>query len=167
MRIKSQTIVYLVILGSVILLTACQGTVSFVIVNESDRPLLVKYKMKLANYAVPGSRDIPSEVTPKVLDLNTWDKDKFSETDWQTKASTVESFDFDTGAFVLTVPPKEVVRILRGSDSLVYRDDSENFFPLVNLETSDDEGAVHVYPSGRMLSQFKERGKGNYFLANY
>lgn len=91
----------------------------------------------------------------------------FSETDWQTKASTVESFDFDTGAFVLTVPPKEVVRILRGSDSLVYRDDSENFFPLVNLETSDDEGAVHVYPSGRMLSQFKERGKGNYFLANY
>ena len=152
------------IFGLVCLLTSCQSSINLVIVNESGRPVIIKYKAKLANYTPQGSREMPVEFLPKVIDLETWDRDKFSDSDWQTKAAALKSFDFGTGSFVLSIAPNEVVRILKDSDSVMYRGDADAYFPLVSLEVSDDSGREIVYPAG-LRSQFSKRGSGNYYLA--
>lgn len=145
--------IFIVIMMSVLVLSACSVRNDFVVVNESDDPIEVQYQFKPSN-----SKTAPlagSFQPPAKLGLKEFQK---SGREW--KEMSEEQFQYDSSAGIVTVMVASDEALLL---DYVYNY-SESSFDLTSLSLTGAQGSIRL--EGRQtFMQFRE--ESNSFVIRY
>jgi hypothetical protein len=149
-----QGILFLVILFLIVMMSGCSYRYDFVVINKSDRPIEVQYKLKRYTPETPGKYvDIN---TPAKVTLSEFEK---SEYQWQNLANDQYQFDNLTGTFKVSVAPDEVLLV---DFAYNYRGD-ENEFDLASIKIDGASGSIDL--EGRQAqTQFRIERDTKYIL---
>jgi hypothetical protein len=141
----------LVILFLVLVMSGCSYRYDFVVINKSERPIEVQYKLKRHTWERYADITTPAKVT-----LAEFEK---AEYQWQNLAKDQYQFDDLTGTFKVTVAPDEVLLL---DFAMNYRGD-ENQFDLVSIKIDGASGSISL--EGRQAqTQFRTEGDTKYIL---
>ena len=141
----------LVILFLVLMMSGCSYRYDFVVINKSDRPIEVQYKLKRH----PSGQYADITTPAKVL-LSEFEK---AEYQWRNLAKDQYQFDDLTGTFKVSVAPDEVLLL----DFVYNYHGDENQFDLVSIKLDGASGSINL--EGRQAqTQFRIEGDTKYIL---
>lgn len=146
-----QSTLSLPILFLLLTMSGCSYRYEFVVINKSDRPIEVQYKLKLhpsGQYA-----DI---TTPAKVILSEFEKTEYQ---WRNLEKNQYEFDDLTATFKVRVAPDEVLLL---DFAYNYRGD-ENEFDLASIKIGGASGSISL--EGRQAqTQFRSDGDTKYIL---
>jgi hypothetical protein len=94
----------LAVFASVLLLSACSYTSNFVVLNESGKPIRVRYKLKTSAYEPFQLIAEPARVS----ESNLRNRDR----EWQVLKSSEYHLDRESRTITVDLPPHEALRVL-------------------------------------------------------
>ena len=133
-----QLLLALTLLVMAVVFTACSFSTDFVVVNESANPIQVRILLKPPQVGPPRV-DLPDELGVKLA----------SELDdrdiaWRALQSSDVSFNADTRTVVVTLMPKDALRVERQKDASCDEDNpqrAEGFF-IEEIGLAGSSGAI-------------------------
>lgn len=137
-----------------LLLSACSYRCDFVVINETDAPIEVRYQLKRWTPETPGK--VVDLHLPAKLTVGEFQK---SGHQWQDLSNSQYSFDNLTGTFTVTVAPDEVLLV---DFAYNYRDD-DNKFDLAAIHITGTKGSIDLQ-GHQAQTQFKIESNTQYVL---
>ncbi|MDQ3820479.1 MAG: hypothetical protein M3362_22745 [Acidobacteriota bacterium] len=130
-------LVFLII--SVLQLTACSYMTDFVVVNESDYSIEVRYKVKNYPYSYPFTPPTtPATIAASQLDTNGGQK-------WKELTSAQYRLDQVNRTVTIRLMPHEALRIVRTHDDSWHQDSSASeLFPLEEINVVGTDGELSL-----------------------
>jgi hypothetical protein len=142
------SILSLLILFLVLTMSGCSYRYDFVVINKSDRPIEVQYKLKSGHSA--------NITTPAKVTLSEFEK---AEYQWRNLAKDQYQFEDLTATFRVSVAADEVLLL---DFAYNYRGD-ESQFDLVSIKIDGASGSINL--EGRQAqTQFRIEGDTKYIL---
>ncbi len=144
-------ILFFILLPLVLSLSGCSMSFTYVLVNETDQPIEVIYKLKRTSPDAPAQ--YVSNEKPAVLTVKELEK---SRHEWRDLTSNQYEFDGATGTYKVSLGPDEVLRITsnRGGD-----DD----FDIASISIRGAKGSVDL-KGDQTRAQFKGESDTRYVL---
>jgi hypothetical protein len=143
------------LLMPVVLSLACSRSYHFVIVNDSDGPLEVKYTFKPS--------DLPPDNNPRPMKKSAKDVEN-SEGEWRDIPVGQYQGDFKSGKVMVTLAPGEALRVDRISNYPGHASEhSDSYFHIANISLTGAKGSV-IYEGRQALTQFREQSDGLYVI---
>ncbi|PYT00337.1 MAG: hypothetical protein DMF63_07125 [Acidobacteria bacterium] len=158
--IASASLLFLVLMQS-----ACSYSVTFALVNESDKTIEVEYAVLAKNiFTAPSQTDsLAPSLAPARVPILVWERDVTQE-DWIPVPSEQYTYDPKTGTVRFRIAPHEAVRILTAGGDMFFRDGYRDF-PITRLEMKGETGKMTFEGAPQLFKQFQEKSSGNYFIA--
>lgn len=150
----SRRILLLITIMSVLLLAGCSYRYDFVVVNKSEGPIQVQYRLKRHTPETPGKFvDINP---PAKLTLQDFQKSKH---EWRNLSKDEYGWDNPTGTFTVSVAPDEVLLV----DYTYNYDGSEDQFDLASIKITGAKGSIDL-EGKQAQTQFKIESDTKYVL---
>jgi hypothetical protein len=141
-----RTMIIVVALSAALLSSACSVSYEFVIVNESDAPLEVKYILKPSAMPPHGQIEVPAVLSSDRLSR--------AERPWVTLPYERYHIDHGSGHVTVRLGPHEALRV---ADIMNYSghesEYSESRFPIASLSLNGARGSVS-YEGRQAMTQF-------------
>lgn len=126
------------VLAGVVVLSACSFSTAFVVVNESNERIQVRYvQMK------PNHPEYPSVLNenPAVKLVSELDN---RDIDWRLLPENRFTFAAETRTVVLTLEPKEAVRVEQVMNASCYEEDARGGFYIEEINIIGPSGAIRA-----------------------
>lgn len=149
--IMNKFVLLMVVIIFCSLLTGCVFFQRIIIINESDRPIMLEYNFKnIDEISNPSSRS-PEIVSVKELDA--W----FGEENWKPmpkdRIEIIESEN--SNKFILKINPKEAVTIEQ-EDKFYIRNDKEKALDIKELKIIDKEKEIYYKSDKILFEEFEQ-----------
>ena len=144
----------LITMMSVLLLVGCSYGYDFVVVNKSEMPIQVQYRLKRHTPETPGK--FVDIIPPAKLALHEFQKSKH---EWRKLSKDEYGWDNATGTFTVSVGPDEVLLV----DSPTNYRGTENEFNLASIKITGANGSIDL-EGKQAQTQFQIESDTNYVL---
>ncbi|HEX8173494.1 MAG TPA: hypothetical protein VF543_00075 [Pyrinomonadaceae bacterium] len=133
----TRLLVIVLLITSVLCLTACSYMTDFVVVNESDEPIVVRYKVKNYPYTFAPPT---TPATVAVSELSTRGGQK-----WQELNPTQYQLDPANRTITIRVMPHNALRVARARDDGWHQDPSASeSFPIEEINVNGANGELNL-----------------------
>jgi hypothetical protein len=147
----------ILLLAPVLLLSACSFTTNFVVLNESARPVTVKYRIKYSRSEPFQEAGEPA----KIAEANLRDRDK----QWQTLESGEYQLEREERTVTIELMPHEALRVFHLSNYSGHDEaDNVNRFGIDEISLSGASGEVG-FQGDQARRQFVEESSTLYVLS--
>jgi hypothetical protein len=145
-------------LSSIVVLTACSTSTNFVVVNASNNPIVVRYRLKKPINPISPSRlpEMPSVVLISELDR---------QIPWRELPKSRFTFDPDTRTAVVSLMPEEALRVEQRTltDSPRHNEEQADGFSIEEINITGLSGEV-TFRGGQVRKSFVPASKTTYTL---
>ena len=157
--ITSSVLLILCVLNS-----SCSYSVIFALVNESNKTIEIEYTILEKNdYTSPYQTDsLSSALAPAKVPLLVWQRNVRHD-EWVPVPQEQYSFDPRTGTVRFKLAPREAVRILTASGSILSPEGYKQF-PVTKLEIRGEAGRMAL-EGPQLFKQFRKKDSGDYLIA--
>ncbi len=128
---------YITLTIYILLLAACSYATDFVVVNESEHPVVVRYKVR----KFPGEETLVLPVTPAKIAASELNARGGSQ--WQEEASNQYQLDPGNNTVTIRMRPHEALRIASVHEYGGHRDPQEaRYFPVEEITVTGANGEI-------------------------
>ncbi|HKR11143.1 MAG TPA: hypothetical protein VJT15_03715 [Pyrinomonadaceae bacterium] len=127
------------LLAACVVLSGCSFTTTFVVVNESNDQIQIRYVLRKPPNSEAQVQLVEAPAIKLVAELE-------QESEWRVLPATRFTFAPETGTVMLTLMPKEALRVQRETDGKCVEDNSQRtkWFPIEEINIIGSAGAVRL-----------------------
>lgn len=144
-------ILFFILLPLVLSLSGCSISYTYVLINETDQPIEVVYKLKRVSPEAPA--EYVSNEGPALLTVKELEKSKY---EWHELTSDQYEFDRTTGTYKVSLGPDEVLRVTSNGGG-------DDDFDIASISIRGAKGSVEL-KGDQTRAQFKGESDTRYVL---